>query len=129
VPRSGPLCLDTSAGGPIGYGPFRDIILGFNRWDKTSRVGETAAKCGVLACESGFIGPHGGGTNMIERRLSNQKKSKDSKSPDRAPHDVTAVALAEPRKGKKAWLFGAYTFLFVWGVAYLVLFFTNRLPI
>lgn len=28
----------------------------------------------------------------------------------------------------RALLFGAYTFLFVWGMAYLVLFFTDRLP-
>jgi hypothetical protein len=39
------------------------------------------------------------------------------------------AAVEKTRKGSKAWLFGAYTFLVVWGVAYLVLFFTGRLPI
>lgn len=32
------------------------------------------------------------------------------------------------RRVSKAWLFGAYTFLVLWGMAYLVLFFTDRLP-
>jgi hypothetical protein len=35
----------------------------------------------------------------------------------------------EPRqRGQRALLFGAYTFLLVWGMAYLVLYFTDRLP-
>ncbi len=32
------------------------------------------------------------------------------------------------RRASKAWLFGAYTLLTLWGMAYLVLFFTDRLP-
>ncbi len=36
---------------------------------------------------------------------------------------------AEPsQRGQRALLFGAYTFLLIWGMAYLVLFFTDRLP-
>ncbi|UCC81457.1 MAG: hypothetical protein JSW46_10580 [Gemmatimonadota bacterium] len=44
-------------------------------------------------------------------------------------HQVGTVAAIEAkRRGSKAWLFGAYTFLILWGMAYLVLFFTDRLP-
>ncbi len=39
------------------------------------------------------------------------------------------VAAAEDGRGSRAWLWGAYTFLFLWGMTYLVLFFTDRLPI
>ncbi len=39
------------------------------------------------------------------------------------------AAVDAAGKGSKAWIFGAYTFLFLWGLAYLVLFFTDRLPI
>lgn len=42
------------------------------------------------------------------------------------PHAETP---ANRRSGRaRALLLGAYTFLFVWGMAYLVLFFTDRLP-
>lgn len=41
-------------------------------------------------------------------------------------HDRTLVETK--RRGSRAWLFGAYTFLFIWGMAYLVLYFTDRLP-
>ncbi len=33
------------------------------------------------------------------------------------------------RRGSRIWLFGAYTFLLAWSAAFLVLFFTNRLPV
>jgi hypothetical protein len=33
------------------------------------------------------------------------------------------------RTASRAWLVGAYAFLVVWGVAYLVLYFTDRLPL
>ena len=39
-----------------------------------------------------------------------------------------ATVVEEKPRGRKAWLFGAYTFLLLWGLAYLVLLFTNRLP-
>lgn len=65
---------------------------------------------------------------MKERKLSNQHSPED-KSPERAPGDAAVLAADQPRRGARAWLFGAYAFLFVWGVAYLVLLFTNRLPI
>jgi hypothetical protein len=39
-----------------------------------------------------------------------------------------AAAVEEKPRGRKGWLFGAYTFLLLWGLAYLVLLFTNRLP-
>jgi len=57
--------------------------------------------------------------------MSNRKSDQD-KSPDRV---TRAVAMSQAPKRRKGWLFGAYTFLLLWGVAYLVLFFTNRLPI
>lgn len=57
--------------------------------------------------------------------MSNRKLEQNN-SPDRV---TRAVAMSQPRKGRKGWIFGAYTFLLLWGVAYLVLFFTNRLPI
>lgn len=40
---------------------------------------------------------------------------------------ATAVEPVNPR-GAKAWLLGAYTLLTLWGVAYLLLYFTDRLP-
>lgn len=39
------------------------------------------------------------------------------------------VESAESRSGSRAWLFGAYTFLVLWGMAFLVLYFTDRLPL
>ena len=39
------------------------------------------------------------------------------------------TAVGAKRRGSRVWLFGAYTFLVVWGMAYLVLYFTDRLPI
>ena len=57
--------------------------------------------------------------------MSNRKLEQNN-SPDRV---TRAVAMSQARKGRKGWIFGAYTFLLLWGVAYLVLFFTNRLPI
>lgn len=39
----------------------------------------------------------------------------------------TEIAGAAPRVSR-AWLVGAYAFLTLWGAAYLVLFFTDRLP-
>lgn len=39
-----------------------------------------------------------------------------------------ATAVEEKPRGRKGWLLGAYTFLLLWGLAFLVLLFTNRLP-
>ncbi|UCF18275.1 MAG: hypothetical protein JSU87_09940 [Gemmatimonadota bacterium] len=41
---------------------------------------------------------------------------------------AAAATTAERRGSHKVWLFGAYTLLLVWGVAYLVLLFTDKLP-
>ncbi len=49
--------------------------------------------------------------------------------PDLALQGHSPAPAKRQRKGAKALLFGAYTFLIVWGMAYLVLFFTDRLPI
>jgi len=46
----------------------------------------------------------------------------------RARVESRATVVEGKPRGRKAWLFGAYTFLFLWGLAYLVLLFTNRLP-
>ncbi len=45
-------------------------------------------------------------------------------------NELRAVAGTSqvPRRASKAWVFGAYTLLALWGMAYLVLFFTDRLP-
>ncbi len=56
---------------------------------------------------------------MKERNLLNQPE----------PKAEGVAAIGTERKGSKAWLWGAYTFLILWGMAYLVLFFTDRLPI
>ncbi len=57
----------------------------------------------------------------------------EARRKDETLWDLTALgpdrAGGTKRKGSRAWLFGAYTFLVVWGAAYLVLLFTNRLPI
>ena len=45
------------------------------------------------------------------------------------PGESGAAAVEPvPRRGAKAWLLGAYTLLTLWGVAYLLLYFTDRLP-
>ena len=66
---------------------------------------------------------------MLERNLSNEKGRFDGSGASLAPQVSVAIPPAAPRKGHKAWLFGAYTFLVVWGMAYLVLLFTDRLPV
>lgn len=45
-----------------------------------------------------------------------------------AHQGVRVAAIEGKQRGSKAWLFGAYTFLILWGMAFLVLFFTDRLP-
>ncbi|MEE9155104.1 MAG: hypothetical protein V3U38_00545 [Gemmatimonadota bacterium] len=39
-----------------------------------------------------------------------------------------AAVESTSMRGSRVWLLGAYTFLTLWGMAYLVLFFTDRLP-
>ncbi len=63
---------------------------------------------------------------MEERKLPNRQDDPESEAAP--PADGIAV-VEEQRKGSTAWLFGAYTFLFLWGITYLVLFFTDRLPV
>jgi hypothetical protein len=65
--------------------------------------------------------------DMRERKLVNETINEDAGS-DLAHQGGRAVAIEGKRRGSKAWLFGAYTFLILWGMAYLVLFFTDRLP-
>jgi hypothetical protein len=65
---------------------------------------------------------------MQERKSVNENPSQDA-GPDLVSPGSRAAAIEAKRGGKKAWLFGAYTFLILWGMAYLVLFFTDRLPI
>jgi len=43
---------------------------------------------------------------------------------DGAPAQVASAGAAS-----RAWLLGAYTFLLLWGTTFLVLYFTDRLPI
>jgi hypothetical protein len=64
---------------------------------------------------------------MQEGKTSHQTVSESAGSRLAAGAGEVAT-VEEKRKGSKAWLFGAYTFLILWGMAYLVLFFTDRLP-
>ena len=59
--------------------------------------------------------------------MANQMREEFA-SGGRARVESRATVVAGKSRGRKAWLFGAYTFLFLWGLAYLVLLFTNRLP-
>jgi hypothetical protein len=64
---------------------------------------------------------------MKKRRIANQT-IEDVKSGAVARVETRVAVVEEKPKGSRAWLFGAYTFLLLWGIAYLVLLFTNRLP-
>ena len=64
---------------------------------------------------------------MSESNLANDIVVQDTEALELSP--VEAGAGSAKRRGSKAWLFGAYTFLFVWGMAFLVLYFTDRLPL
>jgi hypothetical protein len=65
--------------------------------------------------------------DTLESKLVNETTDENARS-GLAHQGGGAVPIEGERKGSKAWLFGAYTFLIVWGMAYLVLFFTDRLP-
>lgn len=67
-------------------------------------------------------------SEMRDSKLINRKMGDDAGS-DLARQTGSAATMEEKRRGSKAWLFSAYTFLILWGMAYLVLFFTDRLPI
>jgi hypothetical protein len=64
---------------------------------------------------------------MNESKLVNDLVAQDPEALELNP--VEAGTGSAKRRGSKAWLFGAYTFLFVWGMAFLVLYFTDRLPL
>jgi hypothetical protein len=63
----------------------------------------------------------------LESKLTNKTVEANAGS-GLAHQGGRAVPIEGERKGSRAWLYGAYTFLIVWGMAYLVLFFTDRLP-
>lgn len=65
--------------------------------------------------------------DMHQSKLVNETTGENAE-PGLAHQVGRAVAIEGKRRGSKAWLFGAYTFLVLWGMAYLVLFFTDRLP-
>ncbi len=65
--------------------------------------------------------------DMRQGKLGNETTGENADSG--VAHQGGRVAAIEgKRRGSRAWLFGAYTFLILWGMAYLVLFFTDRLP-
>ncbi|KPK83254.1 MAG: hypothetical protein AMS25_00545 [Gemmatimonas sp. SM23_52] len=66
---------------------------------------------------------------MLERRITNQIMLEDANTPDLAPVEGKPAGIEARSRGSRALLLGAYTFLILWGVAYLVLFFTDRLPV
>ena len=59
---------------------------------------------------------------MKTRHISNQKEIEDPASVE------VAASVDESRGGSRILLVGAYTLLAAWGLAYLVLFFSDRLP-
>ncbi|MGD8869614.1 MAG: hypothetical protein PVI01_18490 [Gemmatimonadales bacterium] len=63
---------------------------------------------------------------MKKSRITNQVG--DGIASGLARVESQATTIEEKPRGRKGWLFGAYTFLLLWGLAYLVLLFTNRLP-
>ncbi len=78
-----------------------------------------------------------GGTWNLDHRVTivDMRQSKpvnettgEKADPGLARQGGRVTAIEGKRRGSKAWLFGAYTFLVLWGMAYLVLFFTDRLP-
>jgi hypothetical protein len=64
---------------------------------------------------------------MDQSKIVNETTGQDADS-GLALQSGRVEAIEDKRRGSKAWLFGAYTFLVVWGMTYLVLFFTDRLP-
>jgi hypothetical protein len=65
--------------------------------------------------------------NMRQSKPVNETTGEKA-GPGLARQGGRVTAIEGKRRGSKAWLFGAYTFLVLWGMAYLVLFFTDRLP-
>jgi hypothetical protein len=65
--------------------------------------------------------------DMHQGKLVNET-TRENAEPGLAHQVGRAATIDGKRRGSKAWLFGAYTFLVLWGMAYLVLFFTDRLP-
>lgn len=72
-------------------------------------------------------GPPGSGAEMKKSRITNQVGD-GIPSGGLARVESRATTIEEKPRGRKGWLFGAYTFLLLWGLAFLVLLFTNRLP-
>lgn len=64
---------------------------------------------------------------MKKRSVANQTRDGIASS-GAGRVESQATTVEEKPRGRKGWLFGAYTFLLLWGLAYLVLLFTNRLP-
>jgi hypothetical protein len=61
--------------------------------------------------------------------MTNQIMLEDANTADLAPVEGKPAGIEARAKGSRALLVAAYTFLILWGVAYLVLFFTDRLPV
>ena len=60
--------------------------------------------------------------------LSNRRNVSIEESRELTSAEAVSSATEPASAGGRNWLFGAYAFLVLWGVAYLVLFFTDRLP-
>lgn len=66
---------------------------------------------------------------MTDRNLTNRTSvADDDGGPAKTPSEAGAQMFEAEGSSARAWLYGAYTFLILWGMAYLVLFFTDRLP-
>ncbi|UCC47552.1 MAG: hypothetical protein JSV41_08600 [Gemmatimonadota bacterium] len=66
---------------------------------------------------------------MLERKVADQIALEEANTPALAPVEAGPAGVDGKRRRSRAWLLGAYTFLIAWGVAYLILFFTDRLPV
>ncbi len=62
-----------------------------------------------------------------ETKTETETNTRDTRSGS-ASSDLQPEGAEHRGSGGRKWVFGAYTLLLVWGVAYLVLFFTDRLP-
>jgi hypothetical protein len=66
---------------------------------------------------------------MSDRNITNNDAPQDGRAATAGSLEPTDAPLGRGWTRSRGWLFGAYTFLFVWGLAFLVLFFTDRLPV
>lgn len=65
---------------------------------------------------------------MLERKIADRIAREEAKTLELTGVEAGSAGVPGKRGRSRVWLLGAYTFLIAWGVAYLVLYFTDRLP-